>query len=198
MARGDRRVAHPLFKCLWQDYDYQSGPVFLNRCAVTHKCPFKFSKCAAKSLHRCRWKCAKEPNFHHFDLFLYLRVPRRQFLYEKDNAASSKSWETLVWMIRSWTNFPIIYITWPSLHELAFFGLSFKWRHRFVELFKCQNSDVINRSKFYQTLISLFLQCSFLSLAILKCRQYFRMIQILKLNYKKTEKNLHFMKKKVW
>ncbi len=52
------------------------------------------------------------------------------------------------------------------------------------------------RSKSYQTLISLFFQFSLWSLAISKYRQYFLMLQTLKLNNKKTEKIIVLRRKK--
>ncbi len=53
------------------------------------------------------------------------------------------------------------------------------------------------RSQSYQTLISLFFRFSLLSLSILKNRQYFLVLQTIKLNNKKRKK-IHFTKKKVW
>ncbi len=49
----------------------------------------------------------------------------------------------------------------------------------------------------YQTLISLFFRYLLLSLAILIYRQYFRMLETLKLNNKKGKKSLSYEEKRL-
>ncbi len=66
------------------------------------------------------------------------------------------------------------------------------WRtYEFTE----PDSIIDFRSQFYQTLISLFFRFLLLSLAILKYRQYFIMLQTLKLNNEKWKKSTVYEEK---
>ncbi len=80
--------------------------------------------------------------------------------------------------------------SWQLLHDV----LSSHANKRFWN-WKKNNLEVFNQtwSQSYQTLIS-----SFFWFSLLKYRQYFLMLQRLKLNNEKQKTNLHFAKKKVW